>query len=217
MLCNPKQFQVHVTKHLDWLMAKSSSKVCHIICAVSIFFQFIQLLSVSLFVPGLQWVHQPCNEPAERAVSHTAHLSQGDWAHGSHNPPQVQLHSDAAQTEHLWGRHDFALTLPWCQVCLCVSSWQFIISVCIKWQVIFLRAGVIWIIWCCCVIHVYSRHVVHYLFCLCVRRKRRNFNKQATEVLNEYFYSHLSNPYPSEEAKEELAKKCGITVSQVNY
>lgn len=48
-----------------------------------------------------------------------------------------------------------------------------------------------------------------------VRRKRRNFSKQATEVLNEYFYSHLSNPYPSEEAKEELAKNCGITVSQV--
>uniref|UniRef100_A0ACB8F1Q1 Pre-B-cell leukemia transcription factor 1 n=1 Tax=Sphaerodactylus townsendi TaxID=933632 RepID=A0ACB8F1Q1_9SAUR len=48
------------------------------------------------------------------------------------------------------------------------------------------------------------------------RRKRRNFNKQATEILNEYFYSHLSNPYPSEEAKEELAKKCGITVSQVD-
>lgn len=48
------------------------------------------------------------------------------------------------------------------------------------------------------------------------RRKRRNFNKQATEILNEYFYSHLSNPYPSEEAKEELAKKCGITVAQVN-
>ncbi|KAA0716912.1 Pre-B-cell leukemia transcription factor 1 Homeobox protein PBX1 Homeobox protein PRL [Triplophysa tibetana] len=46
------------------------------------------------------------------------------------------------------------------------------------------------------------------------RRKRRNFSKQATEVLNEYFYSHLSNPYPSEEAKEELAKKCAITVSQ---
>ena len=48
-----------------------------------------------------------------------------------------------------------------------------------------------------------------------LRRKRRNFNKQATEVLNEYFYSHLANPYPSEEAKEELAKKCAITVSQV--
>jgi len=50
--------------------------------------------------------------------------------------------------------------------------------------------------------------------CFC-RRKRQNFSKQATEVLNEYFYSHLSNPYPSEEAKEELARKGGITVSQV--
>jgi len=48
------------------------------------------------------------------------------------------------------------------------------------------------------------------------RRKRRNFSKQASEILNEYFYSHLANPYPSEEAKEELARKCGITVSQVN-
>jgi pre-B-cell leukemia transcription factor 1 len=48
------------------------------------------------------------------------------------------------------------------------------------------------------------------------RRKRRNFSKQATEVLNEYFYEHLSNPYPSEEIKEDLARKCGITVSQVS-
>ncbi len=52
-------------------------------------------------------------------------------------------------------------------------------------------------------------------WCCVFRRKRRNFSKQATEVLNEYFYSHLSNPYPSEEAKEELARKCQITVSQV--
>lgn len=35
-------------------------------------------------------------------------------------------------------------------------------------------------------------------------------------MLNEYFYSHLSNPYPSEEAKEDLARKCNITVSQVS-
>ncbi|PAV69888.1 hypothetical protein WR25_04845 [Diploscapter pachys] len=48
------------------------------------------------------------------------------------------------------------------------------------------------------------------------KRKRRNFSKQATEVLNEYFYSHLANPYPSEEAKEELARQCNITVSQVS-
>lgn len=47
------------------------------------------------------------------------------------------------------------------------------------------------------------------------RRKRRNFSKQAAEILNEYFYAHLANPYPSEEAKEELAKRCSITVSQV--
>jgi pre-B-cell leukemia transcription factor 1 len=48
------------------------------------------------------------------------------------------------------------------------------------------------------------------------RRKRRNFSKQATEVLNEYFYSNLSNPYPSEEIKEKLARECQITVSQVS-
>jgi len=48
------------------------------------------------------------------------------------------------------------------------------------------------------------------------RRKRRNFSKQATEVLNEYFYSHLNNPYPSEEVKEQLARQCQITVSQVS-
>ena len=54
-------------------------------------------------------------------------------------------------------------------------------------------------------------------FCFIFRRKRRNFSKQATEVLNEYFYSHLSNPYPSEEAKEELARKCTITVGQVGH
>lgn len=54
-----------------------------------------------------------------------------------------------------------------------------------------------------------------YYGCFYYRRKRRNFTKQATEILNEYFYSHLSNPYPSEEAKEELARKSNITVSQV--
>ncbi len=48
------------------------------------------------------------------------------------------------------------------------------------------------------------------------RRKRRNFSKQAKEILDAYFYSHLSNPYPSEEAKDELARKCGISVSQVS-
>merc|ERR1719355_477714 len=48
------------------------------------------------------------------------------------------------------------------------------------------------------------------------RRERRNFSKTSQEILNEYFYSNLANPYPSEEVKEELARKCGITVSQVS-
>ena len=39
------------------------------------------------------------------------------------------------------------------------------------------------------------------------RRKRRNHTKNSTEVLNGYFYANLSNPYPSEEVKEELASK----------
>ncbi|XP_028257114.1 pre-B-cell leukemia transcription factor 1-like [Parambassis ranga] len=47
------------------------------------------------------------------------------------------------------------------------------------------------------------------------RCKRRNFSKVAVEILNEYFYAHLANPYPNEEVKEELAKKCSITVAQV--
>ncbi|KAK4313477.1 hypothetical protein Pmani_015171 [Petrolisthes manimaculis] len=48
------------------------------------------------------------------------------------------------------------------------------------------------------------------------RRRRRNFSKQASEILNEYFYSNLSNPYPSEEEKEALARRCGITINQVS-
>merc|ERR1719273_2626580 len=47
------------------------------------------------------------------------------------------------------------------------------------------------------------------------RRKRRNFGKKSSEILNEWFYSNLVNPYPSDEIKEELARKCGISVSQV--
>lgn len=64
------------------------------------------------------------------------------------------------------------------------------------------------------VFYFYFGHGV-FLWLFSFRRKRRNFSKQATEILNEYFYSHLSNPYPSEEAKEELARKTNITVAQV--
>ena len=51
--------------------------------------------------------------------------------------------------------------------------------------------------------------------CLDARRKRRNFSKKSSEILNEFFLANVTHPYPSEEAKQELAKKCGITVSQV--
>ena len=51
--------------------------------------------------------------------------------------------------------------------------------------------------------------------CLDARRKRRNFSKKASEILNEFFLANVKHPYPSEEDKQELAKKCGITVSQV--
>merc|ERR1719300_2151172 len=48
------------------------------------------------------------------------------------------------------------------------------------------------------------------------RRERRNFSKTSQEILNEYFYANLANPYPSEEVKEELSRKCGISVQQVS-
>ncbi|CAJ0942784.1 unnamed protein product, partial [Mesorhabditis belari] len=48
------------------------------------------------------------------------------------------------------------------------------------------------------------------------RRKRRNFSKAATDILNEYFFANINNPYPSEELKEELAQRCKISVSQVS-
>ena len=47
------------------------------------------------------------------------------------------------------------------------------------------------------------------------RRKRQNFTKAATVILNEYFYNNLANPYPNEQVKEELAAKCNLSVAQV--
>uniref|UniRef100_A0A3B5AZ76 Pre-B-cell leukemia transcription factor 1-like n=1 Tax=Stegastes partitus TaxID=144197 RepID=A0A3B5AZ76_9TELE len=47
------------------------------------------------------------------------------------------------------------------------------------------------------------------------RRQRRNFDKDTVDVLNEYFYAHLANPYPDDDDKEELARKCCMSVAQV--
>ena len=59
--------------------------------------------------------------------------------------------------------------------------------------------------------------IIKTLLIFCFRRKRRNFDKTTQKILNEYFYSHLSNPYPSEQVKAELARKCGVTISQVDF
>ncbi|KAI1728526.1 PBC domain-containing protein [Ditylenchus destructor] len=48
------------------------------------------------------------------------------------------------------------------------------------------------------------------------RRRRRNFSKTSTSILNEYFYTHLANQYPSEEIKMQLAQRCGMTIAQVS-
>lgn len=48
------------------------------------------------------------------------------------------------------------------------------------------------------------------------RRKRRNFPKGATEILNEYFRAHINHPYPPEDVKQALALRCNMTVAQVS-
>lgn len=47
-------------------------------------------------------------------------------------------------------------------------------------------------------------------------RKRRNFDKNTTDTLQNWFHDHRQNPYPSDQEKAELAKQCNIKISQVN-
>ena len=47
------------------------------------------------------------------------------------------------------------------------------------------------------------------------RRHNEPLNIVALDVMNEWYLDNLSNPYPSKTEKEELARKGGITVSQV--
>lgn len=46
--------------------------------------------------------------------------------------------------------------------------------------------------------------------------KRYDFPKEATVVLKQWMISHTNNPYPSKEEKDDLAKKTGLTVTQLN-
>ncbi|PIO75918.1 homeobox domain protein [Teladorsagia circumcincta] len=45
-------------------------------------------------------------------------------------------------------------------------------------------------------------------------RRRRNFSKEATAILQEYYDEHFDHPYPNEEEKLQLAAKCHISMQQ---
>ena len=45
------------------------------------------------------------------------------------------------------------------------------------------------------------------------RRNRRNHTKVSSEILNEYFYANLSNPYPTDEVKMIITIKRHKTLS----
>eukprot|EP00761_Pharyngomonas_kirbyi_P013983 gb/GECH01014013.1/.p1 GENE.gb/GECH01014013.1/~~gb/GECH01014013.1/.p1 ORF type:complete len:459 (+),score=118.98 gb/GECH01014013.1/:1-1377(+) len=47
-------------------------------------------------------------------------------------------------------------------------------------------------------------------------KRKRSLGKQATEALNTWFFSHLHDPYPTDEEKQSLANKCGLTLTQIN-
>eukprot|EP00698_Gefionella_okellyi_P002847 TRINITY_DN12715_c0_g1_i1.p1 TRINITY_DN12715_c0_g1~~TRINITY_DN12715_c0_g1_i1.p1 ORF type:complete len:330 (+),score=35.96 TRINITY_DN12715_c0_g1_i1:2-991(+) len=47
-------------------------------------------------------------------------------------------------------------------------------------------------------------------------KRRRSLGKRATEILSNWFFAHVADPYPSEEEKAKLCQECGMTVNQVN-
>jgi hypothetical protein len=48
------------------------------------------------------------------------------------------------------------------------------------------------------------------------KKKRKALPKKAAEVLSNWFFEHLNDPYPSEEEKSMLAAAGGLTITQVN-
>jgi hypothetical protein len=48
------------------------------------------------------------------------------------------------------------------------------------------------------------------------KKKRKALPKKAAEVLSNWFFEHLNDPYPSEEEKSILAAAGGLTITQVN-
>merc|ERR1719323_74876 len=50
---------------------------------------------------GLSRVHDPCDEPSERAVAHPANHPEGDRTHGEYHPQEIQHDPDPAQAINL--------------------------------------------------------------------------------------------------------------------
>jgi predicted RNA-binding protein with RPS1 domain len=48
------------------------------------------------------------------------------------------------------------------------------------------------------------------------RKKRKGYSKEVSEVLNNWYLSHLDSPYPNEDEKRELCAMCGLTLLQLN-
>ncbi|KAI9670039.1 MAG: hypothetical protein M1817_004519 [Caeruleum heppii] len=48
------------------------------------------------------------------------------------------------------------------------------------------------------------------------RRRRGNLPRPVTDVLRHWFHGHLNHPYPSEEEKQALMLRTGLTMSQIS-
>ena len=48
-----------------------------------------------------------------------------------------------------------------------------------------------------------------------IMKRHAHLSDDAVDIMNEWFQSHISNPYPSLTEKETLAQRSGITVKQV--
>lgn len=48
-------------------------------------------------------------------------------------------------------------------------------------------------------------------------KKRKKIPHKAVSVLKEWLIEHVQDPYPSNEVKEELAKKTNLNVKQVKF
>jgi len=48
-------------------------------------------------------------------------------------------------------------------------------------------------------------------------KRRRNLSKNATEILEHWFKSHLPKPYPTDEEKDQLARECSLSLVQINH